>query len=112
MAKIKRTGVIVLAALVYWATGAPSFAQGGDPAAALQARVKELDRLGKYSEAIPLAQRVLALREKALGPTHIGVAAALNDLANLYAADARYAECRTALPEIPRHSRKDVWCRT
>jgi len=107
MAKIKRTGVIVLAALVYWATGAPSFAQGGDPAAALQARVKDLDRLGKYSEAIPLAQRVLAVRERALGPNHVGVAAALNDLANLYASDARYA-----LPEIPGHSREDVWCRT
>ena len=92
MAKIKRTGVIVLAALVCWAAGAPSFAQGGDPTAALQARVNELDRLGKYSEAIPLAQRVLALREKALGPNHIGVAAALNDLANLYASDARYVD--------------------
>ena len=40
--------------------------------------------LGRYAEAVPLAQRALALWEAALGPNHPDVAAGLNNLANLY----------------------------
>jgi CHAT domain-containing protein/Tfp pilus assembly protein PilF len=48
------------------------------------ARIAELSRAGKYSEAIPLAQQLLADMEKAHGPVDRDVAAALNNLALLY----------------------------
>jgi tetratricopeptide (TPR) repeat protein len=60
--------------------------------AALDKRVAELRQAGKFSEAIPLAQRALANREKALGPDHLDVAHALNDLASLYDTQDRYAD--------------------
>ncbi len=62
---------------------APSAAQKNETAA-LSARIAELSRGGKYSEAIPLAQRQLANVEKAYGPVHRDVAASLNNLALLY----------------------------
>ncbi len=61
----------------------PSSAQKGD-VTARSAQIAELGRAGKYSEAIPLAQRLLADMEKAYGPDHRDVAASLNNLALLY----------------------------
>ena len=61
-------------------------------AAALNQQVTQLYNQGRYSEAIPLAQRALAIREKAPGPDHPDVAAALNNLAELYRVQGRYAE--------------------
>jgi CHAT domain-containing protein len=69
----------------------PSFAQQ-NAAAALDRRATELEKMGKYSEAISLAQRALALREKELGPNHRDVARSLNDLAVLYLRRLRYAD--------------------
>jgi CHAT domain-containing protein/Flp pilus assembly protein TadD len=43
-----------------------------------------LRQAGKFDEARPVGERVLALREKALGPDHPDVAHALNGLAILY----------------------------
>src|SRR6516165_3735847 len=54
-----------------------------DEAAALAARAAALQQAGKHSEAIPLAQQVLAIREKQLGPDHPDVEKAVNDLARL-----------------------------
>ena len=54
--------------------------------------VIELYRAGKFAQAVPLAQQVLAIREKALGPEHPDVALALNNLAGLYDDQGRYAE--------------------
>jgi CHAT domain-containing protein/Tfp pilus assembly protein PilF len=70
----------------------PAAAAPRDEVAALQAKADELYRTGKYADAIPLAQRVLALREKALGPNHPDVALALNNLAVLYLNQGRYAD--------------------
>ena len=39
---------------------------------------------GRYTDAEPLYQRALAIREKALGPEHPDVADSLNNLAGLY----------------------------
>ncbi|HEV7600303.1 MAG TPA: tetratricopeptide repeat protein [Bradyrhizobium sp.] len=94
-------------------TAAPAAGPGND-AVALTARVMELARAGKYSEATPLAQRALAIakslnnlanlyneqgrnaeaeplhvralaiREKALGPNHLKVTRSLNNLGILY----------------------------
>src|SRR6266705_554827 len=80
--------VLVLASL---ATGVPSRAQQ-DEAAALNQNVVDLYNAGKYAEAVPLAQRALAIREKALGPDHPDVASLLNNLAELYRAQGRYAD--------------------
>src|ERR1700743_814126 len=63
--------------------GASSFAQKSDTAA-LSARIAELSRTGKYSEAIPLAQRQVANLEKSSGPVSRDFAGALNHLALLY----------------------------
>ena len=43
-----------------------------------------------YAEALPLYERALAIREKALGPGHPAVAASLNNLAELYRARGAY----------------------
>src|SRR3989441_1756409 len=47
---------------------------------------------GKFLEAIPLAQRALAIQEKALGSEHPDVAASLDNLAGLYRAQGKYRE--------------------
>ena len=59
---------------------------------ALNQQTMQVYNQGRYSEAIPLAQRALAIREKTLGPDHLDVAASLDNLANVYQAQGRYAE--------------------
>jgi tetratricopeptide (TPR) repeat protein len=65
----------------------------GDPleeARALNQKAIELYQAGRYQEAIPLLQRALAIREKALGPEHPETATSLNNLAELYRAMGAY----------------------
>ena len=69
-----------------------SHAQRAEDAVALDAKVEKLYREGKYPEAIEIAKRVLAIRERALGPEHADVRTALNNLAELYRLQGRYAE--------------------
>ena len=69
-----------------------AIAQGLAEAAALNQQVVQLYSQRRYSEAMPLAQRALAIQEKALGPNHPSVANLLNNLAFLYVAQGRYAE--------------------
>ena len=57
----------------------------------LHSQVEQLYQNGRYDEAIPLAEQVVALREKALGPEHPDVAESLNDLAVLFQAKGDYA---------------------
>jgi tetratricopeptide (TPR) repeat protein/CHAT domain-containing protein len=59
---------------------------------ALNLQVLRLHQQGRYAEATELAQRVLAIREKALGPDHPDVGTSLNNLAHLYHVQGRYAE--------------------
>src|SRR6478736_296008 len=61
-------------------------------AEALTKQYLTLSNQGRYSEAIPLAQRVLAIREKSLGPNHPDVATWLNNLALLYENQGRYSD--------------------
>jgi tetratricopeptide (TPR) repeat protein len=58
----------------------------------LEQQVWELESQGKYSEAIPLAQRALLLWEKALGAKHSTVAYSLNRLATLYKEQGNYSQ--------------------
>jgi CHAT domain-containing protein len=71
--------------------GETSSAQKND-ATARSAQIAELSRAGKYSEATPLAQRLLADMEKTYGPFNRDVAAALNNLALLYGNQGRDPE--------------------
>ena len=48
-------------------------------------KIIELERAGKFSEALTLARKTLADAEKAHGPVHRDVAAALNNLGHAYA---------------------------
>lgn len=50
------------------------------------------DHQGRYSEAEPLYQRSLKIREKTLGIEHPDVATSLNNLAALYEGQGRYSE--------------------
>src|SRR4030095_7472540 len=61
-----------------------------DAAKRLSQQADKLNNEGKYSEAIPLAERALAIREKALGTEHLLVAQSLNDLAVLYRSQGDY----------------------
>src|SRR6516225_9589810 len=78
------------------AKGAAAVAQE-DEAAALAARAAALQQAGKYSEAIPLAQQVLAIREKQLGPNHPEVAIVLGRLGRLYSLGGRNADAESVL---------------
>jgi tetratricopeptide (TPR) repeat protein len=69
-----------------------ALAQGPDEASALNQQVIQLYNQGRFSEALPLAQRALTIREKALGPNHPEVAVSVNSLADLYAVQGRYAD--------------------
>ncbi len=63
-----------------------------DEVEALNKRIIELSQANKFSEAIPLAERVLAIQEKALGPDSSELTKSLNTLAQLYRAQGRIAE--------------------
>jgi tetratricopeptide repeat protein len=79
---------------------APSHAASGESgniwdvvdANALTQQGIELEKQGRYSEAIPLAQRALALYEKALDHDDPRVATALGNLAELYRKQGHYAD--------------------
>jgi CHAT domain-containing protein/Tfp pilus assembly protein PilF len=81
---------LALLASACWA--APSSAQG---LAAQSAKVAELGRAGKYTEAIALAQAMLAAQEK--NPASRDYAGALNNLAQLYGDVGRDAEAEPML---------------
>jgi CHAT domain-containing protein/Tfp pilus assembly protein PilF len=94
-----RNRVILLTGLALLASSclsAPSSAQRGETAA-LSAKITELSRAGKYSEALPLAQVQLQTLEKKYGPAHRDVAAALNNLAELYGHQGNDAEAEPLL---------------
>ncbi|PWT77763.1 MAG: kinesin [Acidobacteria bacterium] len=76
------------------AARAPSPPSDTPDAKKLTERAQELYKAGKYSEAIPIATRLVELREKALGPEHPGTGASLNNLAELYVKLGDYAKAR------------------
>jgi CHAT domain-containing protein/Tfp pilus assembly protein PilF len=63
-----------------------------DEASRLNLLVEKFYTEGKFGEAVPVAERALALREKALGPMHADVAESLNNLASLYQAQGAYGK--------------------
>ena len=97
--KPARRIILFLAAMLMVSTfvAAPAIAQKEDEAVALETKVGELYQAGKFSEAIPLARRALAIREKVRGPDHPAVAGPLNDLGMLYTSQGRYADAEQVL---------------
>lgn len=61
----------------------------------LNAQVIKLYNEGKYDKALPLAERVLAIREKSLGSDHVLVATALRNLAELLSAKGKRKEAKS-----------------
>ncbi len=61
-------------------------------AQSLAGQAEALSSDGKLDEAIPVAERAVALYEKALGPDRAEVAASLNNLALLFYAKRQYAK--------------------
>ena len=71
--------------------------KAGDEAARQQAEAEQLYKNGKYGEAIPPAERALAMREKALGPDHPSVANDLQNYGTMLKAANRDAEAEPLL---------------
>jgi tetratricopeptide (TPR) repeat protein len=88
---VRRIG-LCLALLLAFPHECLSQQQDLQEAEALNRQVVQLYNQGRYAQAIPLAERVLAIREKALGPAHPDVANSLNNLAALYEALGDYAK--------------------
>ncbi|MFQ5915352.1 MAG: tetratricopeptide repeat protein, partial [Nitrospinota bacterium] len=75
----------VLFALFSCATPGTVQAQGTlEEAKRLYTEVIRLYRAGRYAEAVPLAERSLAILEKTVGPDHPNIVKTLNTLAGLY----------------------------
>jgi CHAT domain-containing protein/tetratricopeptide (TPR) repeat protein len=103
-------GATVLAGLVWGGVLAgATHAQTVDDPVALNAEVERLYRAGKYAEATEIAKRLLAIREKALGPEHPRVGAARIDLAHLYMAHGRHAEAESLLRRSLAIDEKALW---
>ena len=90
--------------LAGWLSAPPLDVFGGGaagPATNQSAELQEAERLtqqteklyaeGRYAEAVPAAERALAIRERALGPLHPLVAYSLNNLARAHEAKGDYA---------------------
>src|SRR5215813_1602418 len=74
----------------------PTHAQP-DELEGLEARVQQLHRAGKYAEAIPQAERYVALAKSRYGEEHSKYASGLHDLGVLYRHPRRYAEAEPLL---------------
>jgi tetratricopeptide (TPR) repeat protein len=64
-------------------------------AESLNQEVVKFYQQGRYSDAIRLAEKALAIYEKALGPDHPDVAQSLNNLASLYAAKGEFSKAHS-----------------
>jgi len=91
MFKYHRISHLIVVLLASFILPHLAFGQSLEEAKRLNSQVIQLYQQGRYQEAIPLAKRALAIREKALGPEHPRVAASLNNLAALYKALGDYA---------------------
>jgi tetratricopeptide (TPR) repeat protein len=63
--------------------------------AQLNRQVVQFRNAGKYSEAIPIAERALDLAKRLYGPEHLEVAKSLGTLAILQVSQGRYAEAES-----------------
>jgi CHAT domain-containing protein/Tfp pilus assembly protein PilF len=87
-----------LPSAIPWISASPASGELDDLAQAktLDEQVAVLYREGRYSEAIPKAEKILAILEKALGPEHPDVSQALNTLTELYRSQGLYTRAEVA----------------
>ena len=87
-------------------------AQSNEDLGTLNQQIAELYQAGKFDEAIPIAERALALAQKLHGSEHPGLATGLNNLAALLLQTNRLAEAAPLIPArfrvTPRESRHRV----
>ncbi|MEO1610013.1 MAG: tetratricopeptide repeat protein [Pseudomonadota bacterium] len=88
--RIRRIFGVLLAVLL--AVSTPVRAQTEGEISALISNVSRLRQTGKYGEAIGPAKKLLEIAEQLLGPDHPNVGTMLNNLAELYRLQGRYAE--------------------
>jgi tetratricopeptide (TPR) repeat protein len=67
-------------------------ARGAETWAELNAQVNKLYQAGKYGEAVPMAQKAVAVAKAEFGAESTAVATSLNNLAGLYYSQGNYAE--------------------
>jgi CHAT domain-containing protein/Tfp pilus assembly protein PilF len=72
----------------------------------LQQKIEELDRSGKYREAIPIAQDALKLVESTMGPESLETATACDKLGGLYLENGDYAKAEPLYERALRISEK------
>jgi tetratricopeptide (TPR) repeat protein len=84
----------VLAVLMTWHALAASALR--DPTDEFYNNAMGLYEQGRFAEALPLAQKLVVVDEKALGPNHLDFAKDLNLLGLLYHQLRHYAEAQTA----------------
>jgi tetratricopeptide (TPR) repeat protein/CHAT domain-containing protein len=98
-ASVLRIMAILLLSLIPPPSFGSQDAQEGsiEEAKRLNARVVELCGQAHYEEAIPLAQRALAIAENLLGPDHPDIGVLLNSLADLYTATGTYEKAQPLL---------------
>jgi CHAT domain-containing protein/Tfp pilus assembly protein PilF len=90
--------ILFLALVASPSLGAQDTQEGSiEEAKQLSARVVELYGQAHYEEAIPLAQRALAIAENLLGPDHPDIGILLNSLAALYTATGAYENAEPLL---------------
>jgi len=82
---------VIIFLLVYVLVASAQENTGGETEQ-LARQILELNRLGKYFEAVPLAQRLVEITKRALGEGHPDYATSLNTLAFLYDMQGKYAE--------------------
>ena len=93
MARPLAKSPLLLLALGFWILGgATALAKGDDPNA-LYKQFKKLFEQGKYQEAIPIAERLLEVTKRAMGPEHPETAAVMEKMC--------YVGCYQPSPNAP-----------
>jgi tetratricopeptide (TPR) repeat protein len=87
----QRLPILAALLIVVIFASAPSNGQQSE-VAALNAKISALGNAGRFSEAVPLAQRVLAIIEPQLRPDDPNLAPALTRLADLYKRQHLYSD--------------------
>jgi tetratricopeptide (TPR) repeat protein/CHAT domain-containing protein len=94
MGTVGRVGALLFVVVGF---SCSAWAQGVAEADALNRQAVALYQQGKYTEAIELAKRSLAIRERELGPGHPDIGTSLNNLAELYRAQDNLSEAEPLL---------------
>jgi CHAT domain-containing protein/tetratricopeptide (TPR) repeat protein len=84
--------LIMLAVLMAIAVSMQARAQGADSLAAIREQVSQLRSQGKYTEAIAIAERYVALARQRHGEEHTEFATAISWLGILFKTQGRYSE--------------------